>query len=198
MGAFSPACASPSCDIGFFSFPVYESMLTVEDGSIVAGADTFADADDVAAHATRYGLSWAGTDLEKEQAILRAMQFIESFEEYLQGSRVSAAQELSWPRNYVKDRLGTAYLANDAIPAGVISALAEAAIEELASPFSLLQTITHSSANVKRTRDKIGPMETEIEYSSSTNVSAKTYTRIINFLRPFFKAGAARYSVRGH
>lgn len=199
MAAFSPPCASPSCDVGFFLFPVYVTMLTVEDGTIVSGADTFADADDVATYATRYGFTWSGTDLAKEQAILRAMIYIESFEQYLAGERVGNVQTLSWPRNYVPAPLrdGT-YLSATAVPGGVVNALAEAAIAEIATPGILTANVNHSSRNVKRTRDKLGPMETEVEYFGGADLDAKTYTRIIEFLRPYFKSGAARYSVRGH
>jgi len=137
-------------------------------------------------------------DLAQEQAILRAMIYIESFEDYFQGSRVSALQELSWPRAYVPNKLGTAYLASDAIPNGVKNALSEAAIAELASPGVLTATVSHSNANVKRKRDKIGPLETEVEYFGGVSLDAKTYTRILEFLRPYFRTAKSAYSVRGH
>lgn len=177
----------------------YETMLTLEDGSIVEDADTLALSASVATYATRYGFSWSPADEQTgEQAILRAMIYIESFEDYLQGQRVSALQELSWPRNYVVNKLGTAYLANDAIPGGVVNAVCEAAIAELASPGVLTATVSHSNANVKRKREKIGPMEDEVEYFGAVSLDAKTYTRILEFLRPYLRTAKGAYSVRGH
>ncbi|MCK5746429.1 MAG: hypothetical protein KAH44_09440 [Oricola sp.] len=177
---------------------VYETMLTIEDGSIVEDADSYCEIADVETYATRYGFSFSAEDLAQEQAILRAMIYIESFEDYFQGSRVSALQELSWPRAYVPNKLGTAYLASDAIPNGVKNALSEAAIAELASPGVLTATVSHSNANVKRKRDKIGPLETEVEYFGGVSLDAKTYTRILEFLRPYFRTAKSAYSVRGH
>lgn len=177
----------------------YETMLTLEDGSIVEDADTLALAASVSTYATRYGFSWSPADEQTgEQAILRAMIYIESFEDYLQGERVSALQELSWPRNYVYNKLGTAFLANDAIPGGVVNAVCEAAIAELASPGVLTATVSHSNANVKRTRKKVGQLESEVEYFGAVSLDAKTYTRILEFLRPYLRTSKGAYSVRGH
>lgn len=177
----------------------YETMLTLEDGTIVTDADTYALAATIATYATRYGFTWSpSTELLGEQAILRAMIYVESFEDYLHGSRVNLTQELSWPRNYVPNRLNTGYLANDAIPDGVVNALCEAAIAELATPGVLTATVSHKSANVKRTRKKIGPMDTEVEYFGAVSLDAKTYTRILEFLRPYLRTGKESYSVRGH
>lgn len=177
----------------------YETMLTQEDGSVVEGADTFALSANVATYATRYGFSWSPADEQTgEQAILRAMIYIESFEDYLQGQRVSVLQELSWPRNYVVNRLGTAYLAIDAVPAGVVNAVCEAAIAELATPGVLTATVSHSNANVKRQRKKIGQLESEVEYFGGVTLDAKTYTRILEFLRPYLRTSKGAYSVRGH
>ena len=173
-------------------------MLTKEDGSIVEDADTFCDIADVETYATRYGFTFSAQPLEQEQAILRAMIYMESLEGFFYGSRVSASQELSWPRSYVPNALNNGYLPNDEIPKGVKNALSEAAIAELSSPGSLTATVSHASSQVKRTRDKLGPMETEIEYFGAVSLDAKTHTRILEHLRPYFRTGKSRYSVRGH
>lgn len=175
-------------------------MLTVEDGTIVADADTYADIAAVTTYATRYGFTFSGLELAQEQAILRAMIFIEAFEPYLAGQRVSAAQELSWPRAYVPSRFPGTYLADDEIPSGVINALAEAAIIELATPGILTQTLDEADQNVLRTRRKLGPLETETEYAGGTGVAQKTYSRILAFLRPYLKGGQtnAAFSIRAH
>lgn len=180
-------------------------MLVQEDGSIVSVADgdandanTYSLEADVDAYAALYGFAFSGTTQAKEQAILRAMIYIESFEDHLKGSRVSVNQVLSWPRAYIPNPLGTGYLSQTAIPAAVKNALNEAAILELASPGVLTSSLSGAAMNVRRQRKKLGPMEEEIEYASGANTAVTRYTRILNFLRPYLNAGAASYSIRGH
>lgn len=168
---------------GLYIAPPYVSMLTLETGAIVPNADTYALAATVATHATRYGLTWTGTDLEKEQAILRAMRYIDDFEPRLLGWRVSSAQALAWPRYDVPDNAG-GVLASDAIPAGVINALCEAAILERATPGALIPASNTADYNVKRKREKVGPVEREIEYAGGVSLSAR-FDTITALLRPF-------------
>lgn len=173
-------------------------MLTIEDGSIVANADSYNEIATVVTYATRYGFDFSGEALAQEQAILRAMIYIESFEDYLHGVRVSADQELSWPRAYVPNKLNSAYIASDDIPNGVQNALSEAAIAELLTPGVLTATVSHKNTNVKRTRKKADVLESEVEYFGAVSLDAKTYTRILEHLRPYFRTGKSAYSVRGH
>lgn len=179
-------------------------MLVQEDGSVVsiadgdvADANTYSLEADVDAYASLYGFSFTGTTTAKEQAILRAMIYIESFEQHFKGTRVSANQVLSWPRNYVKNPLGTAYLSSTAIPSGVKNALCEAAILEAATPGTLTASLSGAAMNVKRQRRKVGPLETETEYSSGADTSRTRYVRILEFLRPYLGSASA-YSIRGH
>lgn len=197
MSGIVPACSAPACDILGFVFPVYVTMLTVEDGSIVsiadgdaADADTYVDVGTVSTYATRYGFSFSSTTLLQEQAILRAMIYIEAFEERFAGSRVSDLQVLSWPRAYVPNPRETDYLSSTTIPAGIKNALAEAAIIELASPGLLTQTIDSDDRFVIKERKKVGPLEKEVQYSDSRSSTARPeYTRILEFLKPFFATG---------
>lgn len=206
MSCIAPACSTPAADYAFFSFPVYVSMLTLEDGSIVsiangdaADADTYALIATVQSYAVRYGFTFTGLDLALEQAILRAMIFIEAFEPYFAGQRVSALQVLAWPRAYVPGKFPGSYLANNAIPGGLINALSEAAILELATPGVLTATIADSAQNVRRTFKRVGPLETETEYFGGASLSKQSYTRILAFLKPYLRGGGATdYSVRAH
>lgn len=188
MSGFSPACGAPACGRISFS-PAWSTMLTIEDGSIVSGANSYAEIADVTAYATLYGWSFSGTSTAQEQAILRSMIYIESFEDRFCGGRVSASQALSWPREYVPDAKGTGYLDSDAIPSGLVNALCEAAILELATPGVLTATIDADDIGVRRTRDKIGPMETEVEYGNRNSAQRSKYIRILEFLKPYLCSG---------
>ncbi|MEM8936044.1 MAG: DnaT-like ssDNA-binding protein [Pseudomonadota bacterium] len=163
-------------------------MLTKEDGSIVTDANTFALEADVTAYIALYGWSFTGSTQAREQAILRAMLFIESLELKLQGERVSTAQELSWPREYVYNLKKTAYLSDATVPDGVVNAVCEAAVIELATPGTLTQTIGVNDIGVKRAKRKIGPLETETEFQHRDPLARSHYTRIIGFLKPYMKS----------
>lgn len=198
MSLISPNLAAPNLAPLFFSFinPLYETMLTIEDGTIVADADSYVTIANVATHATRYGHTWAGTDEAKEQAILRAMTFIEDSESLFRGHRVSSAQELSWPREYVPDARGTGYLASDAIPKGIKNAVMEAAVLESASPFSLLQSELTVTGKIVRKREKVGPLEEETQYADIGGENRKEFERISAYLKPYICDGGGRI-VRG-
>lgn len=208
MSGLTPGASTPAADYAYFTLippAAYVSMLTLEDGTIVsvadgdaADADTYVDLAYVLAYATRYGSTWSTADsLASEQAILRAMIFIEGFEDQFAGSRVSELQVLSWPRQYVPNMAGNGYLSSTSIPLGLKNALAEAAILEQASPFILTPTVGADDRYVIKERKKVGPLEKEIQYSEArSDTSLPEYTRIMAFLKPFFEVGQGDRVVR--
>lgn len=72
--------------------------LTVEDGTIVADADSYVTVAEVQAFCTKRGLSLPADESDIETLIIKAMDYIESLEDDFQGSRVSSSQSLSFPR----------------------------------------------------------------------------------------------------
>lgn len=176
----------------FFVFTPYTSMLTIEDGSIVANADSVVDIADVTTYAARYGSTWnTSSSLLNEQAILRAMLYLESFEDEFKGERVSEAQELSWPRAYVENFRGSGYLASDSIPKGIKNAVCEAAIIEMATPGTLLASSISATASqtVKRLFQKVDVIEKETEYFEGAATSKDDrFEKITAWLEPFIRA----------
>lgn len=150
----------------------------------MAGADTYQIISDVQTYATRYGLTFTGTDEELEQAIIRAMDYIEEFESRLHGCRVSGSQELSWPRYNMPNKVGGA-LSSSAIPKGVKNALAEAAILERSTANILIAQDSGVNLNVKREKKKVGPLETETEHFAATNSRDNRFERILAHMRPY-------------
>jgi hypothetical protein len=135
--------------------------LIIEDGTIVAGAESYADivvADPY--HAVRGNTLWAGTDAEKEAALLRAMAHLEALP--WRGDPVSGpvgaagSQALSWPRSGVD--LGATTWPDDEIPPGVVQSLLEAALVEIVSPGALAMSKPRGG-QVKR--QKVDVLETE-------------------------------------
>lgn len=183
----APNLAAPALAPLFFELPAYESMLTLEDGTIVEDADTFALEATVATYATRYGLTWTGSGLLNEQAILRAMVFIESFESRLYGYRVSSRQELSWPRYDVFDLAG-GWIPSNEVPSQIVSALCEAAILELADPGVLVPADIGTSSSLTTRREKVGPLERELKYATANDPnSPNRFKRIVEWMRPFIR-----------
>lgn len=173
--------------VGVFIPPYeYETMLTIEDGSIVADADSYVAIADVTTYAARYGSTWSAADeLAAEQAILRAMLYIEDQEWRFCGYRVNESQELSWPRTYVPNLAG-GYLSSTAIPKGIKNAVCEAAILELATPGALLTSSLDSTQTIKRLRQKADVLEKETEYFDEGNVSkSDKFEKIKAFLAPY-------------
>lgn len=101
--------------------------LIVEDGSIVAGADSYVSLSDARALAAKYGWELPADDTEAEQALRNGAGYVGLQEPAMCGRRVSAAQELAYPRQGV-----TLYgfdIASNTIPTAVIRAQVAAAVE---------------------------------------------------------------------
>lgn len=71
-------------------------MLTIEDGSIVPGADSFVSAADFVIYAADYGVEVPDAEPAQEALLRRAAVQLESLQ--WKGSPVSGDQLLSWPR----------------------------------------------------------------------------------------------------
>lgn len=102
-------------------------MLIVEDGSIVAGADSYVSLSDARTLAAKYGWELPADDTEAEQALRNGAGYVGLQEPSMCGSRVSPSQELAYPRKNV-----TLYgfdVAQDSIPSQVIRAQVAAAVE---------------------------------------------------------------------
>lgn len=102
-------------------------MLIVEDGSIVAGADSYVSLSDARALAAKYGWELPADDTEAEQALRNGAGYVGLQEPAMCGSRVSPLQELAYPRKNV-----TLYgfdVAQGSIPSQVIRAQVAAAVE---------------------------------------------------------------------
>ena len=114
-------------------------MLTVETGSGVPNANTYASLDTVTAYHLAHGnSSWLPSSEDAEPAIHRAMSWLESRSWVGNPVNVvgsSSGQSLQWPRvNVMLD--GYAW-PSDEIPPGVVNALCEAALIELVTPGAL-------------------------------------------------------------
>lgn len=153
-------------------------ILIVEDGSIVADANSYVTYDyALAYHALRGNSAWAaGSEINQQYAIIRATQAVDSiYKGKWKGTPTEyGTQELEWPRQNV-DVNGTE-LDDDLIPAALKKAVCEAALRELAGANSMTPDLDRGG-EIKRVKaDTV-----EVEYMDGAN-STTTFTAIDGLL----------------
>lgn len=72
--------------------------LTIENGSRVAGANSYVTTDELTEYATARGLGIPTEQAELERRIINAMDFVEARRDGFAGEPVARDQPLSWPR----------------------------------------------------------------------------------------------------
>ena len=160
--------------------------LTVEDGSIVAGADAYVSVLATDTYNTNYvgDVSWAtATEAQKELAIRKATQYLDATYFLMwRGERVNNLQVLQWPREGACYDDGIA-IDSDEIPNPLKLATMELAIKANAQTDPLVVDVDAPAANIKRSRVKAGPVEEENEYFGG-NTNQKQYTIVSQMVLP--------------
>lgn len=173
--------------------------LVIEDGSIVAGADSWITVAEWEAYASSYGNTVTGTEAEKE-VILRKAQRAISTRYTFKGDRVSAAQTTCLPR-YWGTQIRGFTIGSDEIPQDFKDAQAEMAwsIHEGADPFADVTASNASSGAVAGTRSKAGPVETETTYHTGgaafSATSMNNYTAVKALLSPYLLSGSGQVRI---
>jgi hypothetical protein len=75
--------------------------LIIEDGTIVAGANSFTTDAEFVAYAALRGFTIPATEAERDPLQIQAVDYIFGKEFDMKGQRVNKTQELSYPREYV-------------------------------------------------------------------------------------------------
>lgn len=143
-------------------------MLIVEDGTIVAGADSYVTtADALTYHANHANTSWAAaTTAAQEAALRKATAYMDSrYRSRWHGNQVQPSrQALEWPRyldlysaaahiNYLSLPKGQTWFTASEIPPRLKDATCEAALRALAGPLLADVDLTVS-------RETVGPIDT--------------------------------------
>lgn len=161
--------------------------LTVEDGSIVTGANSYITLAEARAYATDRGVTLSATDADLEPLLIKATDYLESFADRYKGEVVEYDQPLSWPRAYAEFR---GYEIDAAtIPESLKRAQMQAVIE-LHNGVDLMPTET--GARVKR--EEVGPIKTE--YDLSRSPSLPNMPLLESILGPLLKSGGWSYVTR--
>lgn len=153
--------------------------IIIEDGTIVANANSYVTEAELTTFATDRGITIAGTNSE---LIYQAMDYIE--QQNFIGNKSTQAQALQWPRYnaYIDGYL----VASTTIPQDLKNAQMQTALSIDASngPLDVVEQ--------KIKREKVGVLETE--YMDN---SAQTYDpKIRNYLKKLIQGGGAFRAVK--
>lgn len=103
-------------------------MLTVENGTGLEDADSYASLATARAIADKYGVTLPVDDTKCEVAIRQGSEYADMQENCFGGSRLVDNQALAWPRKDAKTTTGYA-IPSDSVPAQMIKASVFAAAE---------------------------------------------------------------------
>lgn len=170
--------------------------LVVENGSGVAGANTYADDAAFQAYALARGLTLPATQTEREVLLTFAMDYLETLRDRFKGRKTNPAQACQWPRECVviDSGLGTyggQPIPSDAIPAELIKAQCQLAYDQ--SQTDLLPTGDGRQVIL----EKVDVLETHYSDTKST-VIQPVFTKANAILKPLLinSSGFALSSVR--
>lgn len=107
--------------------------LTIEDGSVVTGADSFATVAEARAYASARGVTLSATDGDVEILLRKAADFLNSLEEQFKGERVDPLQSLVFPREGVYLFASTTEFPDDEIPELLKTAQCQLAVDAVAT-----------------------------------------------------------------
>lgn len=164
-------------------------VLIVEDGSIVAGANSYVDATFIRAYADARGFDISAvSDIDLEAFAIMAMDHIEA--KSYQGCRVQCDQPLSFPRTGVW--VDNCELPSDSIPLNLKNAQCQLVVE-IDGGLNLDATVTEPGVK----RKKIDVLEKEY-FGNSTGAAATgpELTKVDNLLKPLLSAGSGIRTLR--
>ena len=152
--------------------------LTVEDGTVIANADSFVDETAADAYFTAHDnpATWTGsTSALQESALKYAAQTLGGAFDW-EGKVTSLTQTLCWPRSSAADREDRT-IASNVIPQAVKDAQCELALIHLGT--ALNQTHDRGGAVIS---EKIGPIETRFSENAPAEATWPYIERILNGL----------------
>lgn len=172
--------------------------ITIEDGTIIAGADSYitvAEADTIIA---KYGKDskWSSkVDSEKEALLVQAAGYLDTKYNW-KGTLVNLSQEMSFPRCgiYVDDML----VSESSIPTAIKRAQAFLAAEAIDTPLFSTKQGTDGSGALTANKVKVGPIEIEKSFdeNGSTSSMQPRFTEVDALVR-ILTAGGSRRLPRG-
>lgn len=164
--------------------------MIVEDGTGIAGADSFATEAAFEAFCEANGLTATG---DIEGALVRGSRWLDGeFGARYPGTRTHGRdQGLGWPRTDACDREGNE-IPDDVVPKEIIEAAILAAIREIASQGSLAPDVAGGGA-VRR--EKLGSMEVEYANADGRRAAGPRFPEIEGLLAGLIKPRSLSFRV---
>lgn len=161
--------------------------LVIEDGSRVAGANSYVTLAEARAFASARGVTLSAVDATLEPFVIKAFDYVESLESKWKGGRIAADQPASWPRQEVYLFDSETALASTAIPAQLKNGQCQLVIDAVATD---LQPRGTGREIIKQKVDVI-----ETEYAKTGNGSVvPEFNKAMAILEPLFNARGLRLS----
>lgn len=137
--------------------------IIVEDGSGKTDSNAYVSVADTDSYATlRNRTGWAAlTTAQKEAAIVEASFYLDAQFIFL-GTKVSAAQALSWPRSGVNDTIAGTAIPNNVVPINVRRSAMELAIKSGLGT-TLLEDLSHGG---QLSSESVGPISVSYKDNS--------------------------------
>ena len=139
--------------------------LIVENGTNIDGANTYASVETVREYSANRGVTLSVDDDAVAIQIVKAMDYLSTFEGRWKGQQTYVTQSLPWPRGGIYYS-GYSYQPNTAIPAKLIAALGQLVIEQHNGIELFFATDT---GEAWITREKLDVIETE--YSEAVRLA---------------------------
>lgn len=159
------------------------ATLIVENGSIIANANTYVTIAEYIAYAESLGVTVEDNDASKVQ-LIKASQYIDSKESQLYGDMVEKTQPLSYPRNNLVDLQNFTW-GNDEIPTLVKKCQMSLALDIQAGE-DLYNLSASAATGIKRERVE-GAVE--VEYAVSDSIRIARNSRSSSLLAALMKNG---------
>ena len=132
--------------------------LVIEDGTGIAGANSFVDVPTFRAYAAARGIALPVADADVEILLVKAMDYLSLYESRLVGVQLDPAQSLIWPR-VAYPAATTAPWWESAVPGALPRAQMALAVHAIAGPLLQAERPTTDRGPIKSVT--VGPITTE-------------------------------------
>ncbi len=165
--------------------------LIVEDGSGLAGANSYNSLTELNTYHTLHGnTAWAAlSDANKEIRAVNGAQALDAkYSLKYVGVRNTQEQGLEWPRAYAVDSDGFA-IGSDVIPQAVKNGHAELSLYAL--PATIMPPIT-TPGNIQRISKTVGPVSKAVTYAGGSGEQQPSYPLVTSLLSKVLEQGGGR------
>ena len=154
--------------------------LTIEDGTGVAGANSYVTADDLRAYADSRGTALGTDDSTLEPYLIQAMDIIESYRSRFQGVKTDSDNALQFPRSGVF--IDGSEIGDAVIPGELKNAQCQYALDAMTNDLMPNRLVSDTGAVIEETVDVI-----TVKYDKTAQRSKPYFAKAEAWLAPLLK-----------